>query len=332
MMPGNPQEKNHHPEQSHPSDQSASFQAIGTTVEVVVDEPEALEQATELVRVQVAALDAAASRFREDSELTRLNASAGRPVQVSWPFFVAIEEALQAAQITDGIVDPTVGHALELCGYDRDFSEVPSDGPPLRVRYQRVPGWRRVRLDRAQQSVTLPAGVRIDLGATAKAGCADRAAQAAAAATRTGVLVNLGGDLAVAGPPPPDGWVVRVADRHDAPAEEPGVAVAIRHGGLASSGTAARRWSRGGQTLHHLIDPATGAPAETCWRTVSVAATSCLEANIASTASVILGTRAPQWLDGFGLAARLVTTAGFSVSVGGWPSDACSGGADTLVP
>jgi thiamine biosynthesis lipoprotein len=296
----------------------------------VVDEPNALEQATDLVRAQVAALDAAASRFREDSELSQLNASAGRPVQVSWPFFVAIEEALQAAQVTDGIVDPTVGHALELCGYDRDFSEVPSDGAPLRVRYQRVPGWRRVRLDRAQRSVTLPPGVRIDLGATAKAGCADRAAQAAAAATRTGVLVNLGGDLAVAGPPPPDGWAIRIADRHDATAEEPGVTVAIRHGGLASSGTAARRWSRGGQTMHHLIDPSTGGPADTCWRTVSVAASSCLEANIASTASVILGTRAPQWLDGFGLAARLVTTAGFSVNVGGWPSDTCPGGADAL--
>jgi thiamine biosynthesis lipoprotein ApbE len=313
-------------------ERSARFQAIGTTIEVVVDEPDALEQATELVRAQVAALDAAASRFREDSELTQLNASTGRPVQVSWPLFVAIEESLQAAQTTDGIVDPTIGHALELCGYDRDFSEVPSDGPALKVRYQRVPGWRRVRIDRAQRSVTLPPGVRIDLGATAKAGCADRTARSAAAATRTGVLVNLGGDLAVAGPPPPDGWVVRVADRQDAPAGEPGVTVAIHHGGLASSGTAARRWSRGGQTMHHLIDPATGAPAESCWRTVSVAASSCLEANIASTASVILGTKAPQWLDECGFAARLVTTAGFSVSVGGWPSDACPGGVDALTP
>ena len=258
-MPGEPREESQPPEQGQSSERSASFQAIGTTVEVVVDEPDALERATELVRAHVAALDAAASRFREDSELTRLNASAGRPVQVSWPFFVAIEEALQAAQVTDGIVDPTVGHALELCGYDRDFSEVPSDGPPLTVRYQRVPGWRRIRLNRAERSVTLPPGVRIDLGATAKAGCADRAAQAAAAATRTGVLVNLGGDLAVAGPPPPDGWVIRVADRHDGPAVEPGVTVAIRHGGLASSGTAARRWSRGAQTLHHLIDPTTWA-------------------------------------------------------------------------
>lgn len=311
-----------------PRQQSARFRAIGTTIEVVVDEPDALEQATDLVRAQVAALDAAASRFREDSELSKLNASTGRPVQVSWPLFVAIEESLQAAQITDGIVDPTIGHALELCGYDRDFSAVPSDGPALKVRYQRVPGWRRVRIDRAQRSITLPPGVRIDLGATAKAGCADRTARAAAAATRTGVLVNLGGDLAVAGPPPPDGWVIRVSDRHDAPAGEPGVTVAIRHGGLASSGTAARRWSRGGRTMHHLIDPATGAPAESCWRTVSVAATSCLEANIASTASVILGTKAPEWLEKGGYAGRLVTTAGFSVNVGGWPSHAGPDGGD----
>src|ERR1700722_20747723 len=157
--------------------------------------------------------------------------------------------------MTDGVVDPTLCPALELCGYDRGFSEGPLGGPALKLRYQRVPGWRRVRIDRARRSVTLPPGVRIDLGETAKAGCADRTARSAAAATRTGVLVNLGGDLAVAGPPPPDGWVVRVADRHDAPAEEPGVTVAIRHGGLASSGTAARRWAPGGPTTHHPSAP-----------------------------------------------------------------------------
>ncbi|MGA8370230.1 MAG: FAD:protein FMN transferase, partial [Acidimicrobiales bacterium] len=104
----------------NPVVRSARFGAIGTNIEVVVDVPEALDQATEVVRAQVAALDGAASRFRDDSELSRLNASSGRPVEVSWPFFVALEEAIQAAQLTDGIVDPTVGHALELCGYDRD--------------------------------------------------------------------------------------------------------------------------------------------------------------------------------------------------------------------
>ena len=309
---------------------SESFGAIGTTVEVVVAVPEALEPATEVVRSRVAALDAAASRFRDDSELSLLNASSGRPVEVSWPFFVALEEALQAARMTDGIVDPTVGHALEQSGYDRDFSEMAPDGPPIRVRYQRVPGWRRVRLDRGRRTATLPPGVRIDLGATAKAGCADRSAQAAAAATRAGVLVNLGGDLAVAGPPPEDGWVIRIADRHDAPLDDPGATVAIGHGGLATSGTASRRWSRGGQALHHLIDPATGAPANTCWRTVSVFAASCLEANIASTASVILGPRAPHWLTERGFAARLVSAQGSVVSLGGWPADRYSGDAGSL--
>jgi thiamine biosynthesis lipoprotein len=314
----------------NPVVRSARFGAIGTNIEVVVDVPEALDQATEVVRAQVAALDGAASRFRDDSELSRLNASSGRPVEVSWPFFVALEEAIQAAQLTDGIVDPTVGHALELCGYDRDFSEVAPDGPPLRVRYQRVPGWRRVQLDRGRRTATLPPGVRIDLGATAKAGCADRTAQAAAAATRAGVLVNLGGDLAVAGPPPEEGWVIRVADRHDAPVGEPGATVAIRHGGLATSGTASRRWSRGGQAMHHLIDPATGAPANTCWRTVSVFAASCLEANVASTASMILGSKAPQWLTERGFAARLVPPQGSMVSVGGWPEERYPGDADSL--
>ncbi len=309
---------------------SARFAAIGTTIEVVVDVPEVLEQATDVVRAQVAALDATASRFRDDSELSRLNASSGRPVEVSWLFFVALEEAFQAAQLTDGIVDPTVGHALELSGYDRDFSEVAPDGPPIGVRYQRVPGWRRVRLDRACRTATLPPGVRIDLGATGKSGCADRAAQAAAAATEAGVLVNLGGDLAVAGPPPEEGWVIRIADRHDAPVDEPGTTVAIRHGGLATSGTASRRWSRGGEPLHHLIDPATGAPANTCWRTVSVFANSCLEANIASTASVILGPRAPRWLTERGFAARLVSAQGSTVSVGGWPDERYPGDANSL--
>jgi thiamine biosynthesis lipoprotein len=183
-----------------------------------------------------------------------------------------------------------------------------------------VPGWRRIRIDRASRTVSLPPGVQIDLGATAMAGCADRTARTVAATTLTGVLVNIGGDLAVAGPPPPEGWVVRVADRHDAPAGTPGVNVAIAHGGMATSGAASRRWSRGGLTTHHLIDPVTGAPAS-CWRTVSVAAESCLEASIASTASVILGARAPQWLADRGLAARLVSEGGFPVSVGGWPSD-----------
>ena len=300
---------------------SQEFRALGTTVQVVVDDAQVLDYAAELVRAQIEALDVAVSRFRDDSELTQLNAASGRPLRVSWLFLVCVEEALQAAQLTNGIVVPTLGHSIELGGYDRDFVESPSDGPGRGVRYQRVPGWRRIRLDRSSRTVTLPPGVQIDLGATAVAGCADRTARTVAATTRTGVLVNIGGDLAAAGPPPPEGWVVRVADRHDAPPGTPGVNVAVRHGGMATSGAASRRWARGGLTMHHLIDPATGGPEASYWKTVSVAADSCLEASIASTASVILGPRAPQWLDERGHAARLVPEWGPPVRVGGWPSD-----------
>jgi thiamine biosynthesis lipoprotein ApbE len=297
------------------------FHAIGTTVQVVVGDADRIDQATDLVRHHIDALDVAVSRFRDDSELTQLNNASGRPLEVSWLFLVSLEEALRAAQETDGIVDPTLGHTIELNGFDTDLVEPTPPGPGPRVRFQRVPGWRRIRLNRASRTVTLPPGVRIDLGATAIAGCADRAARSVAAETRTGVLVNIGGDIAVAGPPPPEGWLVRVTDRHDAPVDAPGVTVSLRHGGMATSGVASTRWSRGGLTLHHLIDPATGARPPSCWRTVSVAAESCLEAGIASTASVILGPRAPGWLGERGHAARLVPVGGTPVTMGGWPSD-----------
>jgi len=301
---------------------TSRFEAIGTTNSVAVTDESALAEATELVRAHVGALDLAASRFRDDSELAGLHSRPGQPVEVSRLLFVALEEALDAAERTDGLVSPTVGEALELAGYDRDFAGVDPTGPPLRLRYRRVPGWRRLRLESAARTVTLPAGVKIDLGATAKAGCADRAAAAAAALTGSGVLVNLGGDLAVAGPSPDGGWVVRIADRADGAPEAPGVTVAVAGGGLATSGTAARRWLRGDQVLHHIIDPATGVPALSCWRTVTVVARTCLEANVASTAAVILGPAAGHWLDERGFHARLLGEDGVAVAVGDWPLDA----------
>ena len=300
---------------------TASFQAIGTTCVVCATDPEALSEALEMTRCHVDALDRAASRFRRDSELTLLNGSPGRPVRVSGLLLELVGEALAAARDTDGLLDPSLGQVLELLGYDRDFSEIAPDGP-VAVRYLQVAGWRAVRVDRAERTVTVPRGVALDLGATAKASTADRAAQAVAAVTGSGVLVNLGGDLSVAGPVPEGGWVVRIADRHDAPAADPGVTVAIGHGGLATSGTAARRWHRGGQLVHHLIDPATGSPATTWWRTVTVAADTCLAANTASTAAVVLAQRAPEWLAARGLSARLVTEQGVATAVGAWPGDA----------
>jgi thiamine biosynthesis lipoprotein len=182
-----------------------------------------------------------------------------------------------------------------------------------------VPGWRCVEVDERERVVRLPPGVELDLGATAKALAADRAAAAGAAAAGAGVLVSLGGDVAVAGPPPEGGWPILVADDH-ARLDEAGPTVAIESGGLATSGTAVRRWRAGGAVLHHLIDPRTGRPAVSPWRTVSVAGASCVDANIASTAAVVLGDAAPEWLGERRLPARLVSTAGDVALVAGWPS------------
>jgi thiamine biosynthesis lipoprotein len=166
----------------------------------------------------------------------------------------------------------------------------------------------------------VPAGVELDLGATAKAFAADQGAARAAAVVGGGILVSLGGDVAVAGTAPESGWPVLVTDDHAAGPDAPGETIGIATGGLATSSTTVRRWRRGDEVLHHIIDPAVGRPAATCWRTVSVAAASCVDANIASTASIIRGESAPRWLAERGLAARLVRVDGEVVRVGGWPA------------
>src|SRR5207244_10112392 len=156
--------------------------------------------------------------------------------------------------------DPTVGTAMQVLGYDRDFAAVEATGPPV-VRVAAVPGWRLVRVDRRNRTVRVPARVRLDLGATAKALAADRAAARAAVAAGCGVLVSLGGDIATAGDPPAGGWAVRVADSHAAAPGAEGHAGRLAGGGLATSSTTVRRWNRGGEALHHVLDPATGRPA-----------------------------------------------------------------------
>ena len=227
--------------------------------------------------------------------------------------------ALEAAQATGGAVDPTVGAALERAGYDRDISEVAEDGPALRAQATPAPGWRAVRLDHATRTAQVPAGIQLDLGATAKALAADRAAAAAAEATQAGVVISLGGDVAVVGPHPPDGWPVALGDDHAAPS---GPVVAIFSGGLATSSTTVRRWRRGDEPLHHIIDPGTGAPCAVVWRTVTVAADTCVRANIASTAAMVLGADAPRWLDRRRLPARLVRPGGEVITAGGWLQEA----------
>ena len=325
--------------------------------------PDALAPARDAVDHELAAVDLACSRFRADSELVRCNRHAGRPVAVGPLLFEALELALDAARLSGGDVDPTIGRALELAGYDRDWSLLaeapgersapgergpddpsaageprapgePSTGEPaaavgrapvltLRVRS----GWHTVELDAARRTVRVPAGISLDLGATAKAWAADRAAAAAQRAAGGGVLVSLGGDIATAGDAPSGGWRVRVTDDHRSAPSAPGQTISIGSGGLATSSTTVRRWSDAGHAMHHIIDPATGAPARSCWRTVSVAAADCAQANIATTAAIVRSRGAVAWLDALGLPARLADHDGRVVLSGGWP--AAVAGSDT---
>ena len=297
---------------------SVSFTALGTTVTLVAADPAADEPARLALVALLEDVDRACSRFRADSALRSLNASAGRRVAVDELLFGALEVAVEAARATGGLVDPTVGRALRLSGYDTTFRIVAArDGSGFRALPAAVPGWQSIELDAERRTVRVPAGLELDLGATAKALAADRGACAAAAAAGCGVLVSLGGDIAVAGSVPDGGWPVGLAD-DCAGAPLPGCTVAISGGGLATSSTTVRRWRSGQIELHHIIDPRTGRSAVTPWRSVSVAGASCVAANTASTAAIILGDAAPAWLAACGLPARLAGDDG-AVCVAGWP-------------
>ncbi len=295
--------------------------ALGTSMHVVVTDPQALDAATAAAHEVVAAIDIACSRFRDDSELSRFQAGRGRKEGVVSPLLAqALGTALRAAELTGGAVDPTVGAAVRNAGYDVNFDAVAADGDALTLSVVPVPGWRRIRLYAATRRVEIDAGVEVDLGATAKALAADlAAARAREAMGRGGVLISLGGDVSVAGDAPDDGWHIQIAEDSRATITADGETIAIRAGGVATSSTTVRRWRRGGVELHHIIDPSTGLPAAGPWRTVSVVAGNCVDANIAATAAIVRGAAAVAWLDAAGLPARLVDRSGAMTRVGGWP-------------
>jgi thiamine biosynthesis lipoprotein ApbE len=297
-----------------------SWTALGTSVHVIATDADGLGRATTAVGDVLEDVDTAYSRFREDSELSRLNASPGRTVRVSPLLATAIDAAQRAARLTDGAVDPTIGHAIRLAGYDDDFSRIAAQDGPINLHAWRVPGWQAIRFDRRSRTVLLPPGVVLDLGSTGKALAADLAARAAlSAAGAGGVLVSLGGDIATAGLPPIGGWRIHVAEDSREKPEGDGEVICLPAGGVATSSTTVRRWTRGAAVLHHIIDPQTSLPTTGPFRTVTVAAATCLDANIASTAAIVRGTAAIDWLMSWGLPARLVENDGTIHYIGRWP-------------
>jgi FAD:protein FMN transferase len=309
----------------------AERDALGTSARVAAWPPYNLARVLAIADTELARLDEQASRFRDDSEISAVHRTTGEVHILSEGLAEAIAVALAAARWTEGLVDPTVGRTLELLGYDRDFAAIRYGGamPPAPAR---VPGWESVRLD--GRCLRLAAGSRLDLGATAKGLGSDRAASAAAAAiTGGGVLVSLGGDIAVAGEAPTGGWPVLVADEQvpvstadphsrrapPVPERSPGQVVRLAAGALATSSIVCRQWRRGDRILHHIVDPRTGLPAAGPWRTASVAAANCAEANAAATAAIVAGDQAAAWLASQGLSARLVARDGSVRFVAGWP-------------
>ena len=300
---------------------AADFRSLGTGARVVTTEPSALDAAVAAVQRLLVEIDEACSRFREDSEISQLNRAAGRAVRVSPLLFQAIKTSLNVSRMTAGAVDPTVGTAMRVIGYDRDFAQLPAEGR-FTLAVRPVPGYERVRLDHARRTVTVQPDVELDLGASAKALAADLSARAASEASGAPVLVSLGGDISVAGEAPESGWPVMIAEDSAAALDSGGEVVSIRAGGLATSSTTVRRWRQQGIERHHIIDPRTGAEASVYWRTASVVAASCVDANAAATASIVWGAQALPWLDGHRLAARLVRADGEVVRVTGWPAAA----------
>lgn len=298
--------------------------AWSCTVRLAVTDARVLPEAAADLDALLDRIDRLASRFRPDSSLSTANANAGRPVPVPRLLADLVGAALDAAAYTDGAVDPTVGLAMHRIGYDRDIAAIPQDGPAIPPP-SGGRSFRDVRLHREAGLLTVPTGTALDLGATAKAYTADHAARTLQSRYGVGVLVELGGDLAVAGLTPP-GWPVHVAEREGGA----GSVVVIGRGGLATSTTTVRRWRRGGRSVHHIVDPATGRPVDGPWRTASVYAPSALAANTASTAALVLGERAVPWLTDRHLAARLVSVDGVVLTTKGWPTDRATSGTPGL--
>jgi FAD:protein FMN transferase len=295
--------------------------ALGTTARVAVWPPEHAAVACAAVDVVLSALDLQASRFRADSELSWLHRSGDGVFLISDGLAEVIGVALAAARWTGGLTDPTVGAALIGLGYDRDFADIVS-APGLPAETGPAPGWRQVALD--GRLLRLPPGVRLDLGATAKGVGADRAAGAvvSAAGHRGGVLVSLGGDIATGGTPPRGGWPVTVAETPGQASWQSRQVIRIAAGAVATSSAGYRRWRRGGRDMHHIVDPRTGWPAGGPWRTASVAAATCADANAATTAAIVAGPDAELWLASTGLPARLTGCDGRVRLLGGWPAAA----------
>lgn len=284
-----------------------------------------------MFRAEVDRLERLASRFRADSALSAVNAAPGRWVDVPRGLVELVEVGLAAAEATDGLVSPCVGHHVDAIGYRAWAESAEWAESPVGTRLVTVDArgnhrglidadaWQRVEV--ARERVRIPVGVQLDLGATAKAWLADELAERVAADSDLDVVANMGGDLRVIARRGP--WTVGIDHELPGGPADPTPSLMLAGGGLATSGQGRRRWSTALGTVHHVVDPRTGGAAATRWWAVSVLASCATAANTAATAGLVLDSRAPDWLQRHGLDAVLTQwrpgAAPVVATVGRWP-------------
>ncbi len=297
-------------------DQYRTFEALGCHVHVATSDPAELGPAIAVAERLLQGVDATCSRFRPDSDLSLVNAAAGRWVRVAPLLLAAVQVALDAAHETDGLVDPCLGARLVHLGYDADFGVVRlrHDAPGYQAPPHPTGAWREVEID--DSAIRIPTGVALDLGATAKAWAADLVALSIVHGLGGGVAVSIGGDVRVVSDERVPSWPVSVTEKPDG---SRGSTVWLDSGGVATSTTVVRRWRAAGTERHHLLDPRTGLPVDGPWRTVTATGPTCVAANAATTAALVLGSQARAWLGARGVDARLVGQDGGVSRVGNWP-------------
>ncbi len=293
------------------------FTTWGLSGTLATEHPGAMDYATSRLWHWINEIDRACNRFRPSSELARLNERTGEPIAISPTLERAVRAALDAAAATDGLCTPTVLGALLAWGYDRDFDEIRVRDVWARPIATLTPPYTDVAFDADTHTIRLAPGCRLDLGASAKALVADVVADEVA--ERGGVVVEVGGDVAVRGSGPDGPWVIGTSASLRIRGNEPRVAVA--GGGVATSSLTARTWRVDGREVSHIIDPRTGAPAQGPYATATVAAASCVTANAFATAALLWGENASYHIAQAGWSARLVRRDGTVDYVGGWPAE-----------
>jgi thiamine biosynthesis lipoprotein len=297
-----------------------NFEIWGLSGSLNTEHDQHLDLAQERLWYWIDAFDDACNRFRDDSEITTLNQGGPGTFAISVTLELAIDAALRAGYATEGLCDPTVLPALLALGYDRDYDEVRQRADVHARASVRPLGLGALSLDRERHTVTLAPHCQLDLGASAKALVADFVASEMG--THGGVVVEIGGDVAVRGKGEQGPWAIAIADRLETTGDES--RVSVNQGGIATSSTTTRTWRVDGQLVNHIIDPRTGSFATGPYATATVSAESCLMANAFATAALLWGEDAGYHIGQAGWSARLVRHDGSVDYVGGWPQERMS--------